>query len=164
MGYDALVAAKTNRDKERGKGTPFTYMKNLLTSLLFYKFSNVGVKIDESNDELNFKTFSLSVGICKYNGGGMMQLPNAIPDDGLLDMTLIKKLSRFNVIKSLKKLFDGTLTEHPKVVTFKGSTIHIESEPKIFIEADGESIGHSPAKFEIIPKSLRVVVGKTKDP
>ncbi len=94
----------------------------------------------------------------------MMQLPNAIPDDGLLDMTLIKKLSRLTVIRSLKKLFDGTITEHPKVVTFTGTSINVDSEPKIYIETDGESIGHSPAMFEIIPKSLRVVVGRDYKP
>ncbi len=160
MGYDALVATKTNKDKEKGGGSAFTYLKNLITSLMFYKFSNVSVHIDNQPDNNTFKTFSLSVGICKYNGGGMMQLPNAIPDDGLLDMTLIKKLSRFNVIRSLKKLFDGSITEHPKVVTFRGKTIDIKSEPKIFIETDGESIGHSPARFEIIPKCLQVVIGE----
>jgi len=36
----------------------------------------------------------LCVGIGKYNGGGMMQLPNAIPDDGLFDITVIKKIGK----------------------------------------------------------------------
>jgi len=160
MGYDAVVAAKTNKDKELGKGGVLTYLKNLLTSLIFYKHSNIRIEIEEKNDFCECEAFSLSVGICKYNGGGMKQLPDAIPDDGLFDLTLIKKLSKFSVLKEVKNLYDGSFTKHPKVQTFRGKTIKIESTPEINLEADGESLGHSPFQFEIIPESLRVVVGQ----
>ena len=159
MGYDAIVAAKTNKDKERGRGGVLTYLKNLLSSLMFYKFSQVKMTIDGDNEGCNCKTFSISVGICKYNGGGMMQLPNAIADDGLFDITLIKKLSRFAVIKQIKNLYDGSFIDHPKVETLRAKTLKIESEPLINLEVDGESLGYSPFQFEIIPKSLRVLIG-----
>jgi YegS/Rv2252/BmrU family lipid kinase len=160
MGYDAEVAAKTNKDKERGKSGPFSYLKNLFSSLLFYKYTDTEIKIDDSPVSYKNKTFSISVGICKYNGGGMKQLPNAIPDDGLLDMTLIKKLGKFTVLKEVKNLYDGSFIKHPKVQTFKGKSFRIDSSPSINLEVDGESLGHSPFTFEIVPKSLRVVVGK----
>ena len=159
MGYDAVVAAKTNKDKEMGRGGVLTYLKNLFTSLLFYKHSSTEIKIDGENEGLKNKTFSLSVGICKYNGGGMMQLPHAIPDDGLLDMTHIKKLGKFTLLKEIKNLYDGSFINHPKVDTYTGKTFQITSKPPIYLEADGESLGHSPFTFEIIPKSLQVVVG-----
>ncbi len=160
MGYDAIVAAKTNKDKEKGHGGAITYLKNLFTSLLFFKHSETVVKIDGEKEGIKSKSFSLSVGICKYNGGGMMQLPHAIPDDGLLDMTHIKKLGKFTVLKEVKNLYDGTFTKHPKVDTYTGKSFEITSEPPISLEADGESLGHSPFAFEIIPKSLQVVIGK----
>jgi YegS/Rv2252/BmrU family lipid kinase len=162
MGYDAEVAAKTNKDKERGRGGPFSYLKNLFSSLLFYKYTDTEIKIDNSAESYKNKTFSLSVGICKYNGGGMKQLPNAIPDDGLLDLTLIKKLGKFSVIKEVKNLYDGSFIKHPKVQTFVGKLFQIESKPPVNLEVDGESLGHSPFTFEIIPQSLRVVVGLKK--
>jgi YegS/Rv2252/BmrU family lipid kinase len=160
MGYDAQVAAKTNEDKEAGKGGPFTYLINLFTSLLFYKYSTPEIKIGDQEKTIKNQTFSLSVGICKYNGGGMMQLPDAIPNDGLLDLTLIKKIGRMAVIRNIKKLFDGTLPEHPKVMTLKGKSFRISSQPEIKLEVDGESLGHSPFVFEVIPKSLKMIVGK----
>lgn len=159
IGYDAVVAAKTNKDKELGRGGPLTYLKNLFTSLLFFKHSETEITIDGQPEIRKNKTFSLSVGICKYNGGGMKQLPNAIPDDGLLDMTHIKKLGKFTVLKEVKNLYDGSFINHPKVETLTGRTFHIESNPAITLEADGESLGHSPFTFEIIPGSLRIVVG-----
>jgi YegS/Rv2252/BmrU family lipid kinase len=163
MGYDAEVAAKTNRDKERGKGGPFSYLKNLFTSLLFYKYSDTEIFINQAVESYKNKTFSVNVGICKYNGGGMMQLPNAIPDDGLLDMTLIKKLGKFTVLKEVKNLYDGSFIKHPKVQTFQGKSFTINSNPPINLEVDGESLGHSPFTFEIIPSSLKVVAAIIPD-
>jgi len=159
IGYDALVAAKTNKDKARGRGGPLVYIKNLFTSLLFYKHSNTELIIDNA-EPYRCKTFSMGVGICKYNGGGMKQLPNAIPNDGLLDVTLIKKLGKFTIVKEISRLYDGSFINHPKVATFTGKQIAIQSNPVISLEADGESLGHSPFVFKIIPQSLRVVVGK----
>jgi YegS/Rv2252/BmrU family lipid kinase len=159
IGYDAVVASKTNKDKSRGRGGPLVYIKNLFTSLLFYKPSDTVLKID-NQEPYSCKTFSMGVGICKYNGGGMKQLPDAIPDDGLLDVTLIKNLGKFTVIKEISRLYDGSFVNHPKVATFTGKKISIKSKPAISLEADGESLGHSPFEFEIMPKILRVVVGK----
>lgn len=162
IGYDAVVALKTNKDKSRGRGGPLVYIKNLFTSLLFYKHSDTELVID-NQEPYRCKTFSMGVGICKYNGGGMKQLPDAIPDDGLLDVTLIKKLGKFTVIKEISRLYDGSFVNHPKVATFTGKKIFIKSTPAISLEADGESLGHSPFEFEIMQKSLKVVVGRDFD-
>lgn len=160
MGYDAEVAAKTNKDKDRGRGGALVYLKNLFTSLMFYKHTETKIVIDnEKENQMTDKTFSLSVGVCKYNGGGMMQLPNAKPDDGLLDMTHIRKLGKFTVVKQVKNLYDGSFIKHPKVRTYTGKAFTIESDPAVNLEVDGESLGHSPFQFEIIPGGLRVVVG-----
>jgi diacylglycerol kinase (ATP) len=162
MGYDAVVAAKTNQDKDKGKGGPFIYLKNLFTSLLFYKHTTTELIVDHQNEKpVITQTFSLSIGIGRYNGGGMMQLPAAIPNDGLLDATLIRKLGKLTVLKEVKNLFDGTFIHHPKVRTFTGKSFTINSEPPIRLEADGESLGHSPFYFEVIPAALHVVVGTT---
>ena len=135
------------------------YLKNLFTSLLFYKYSRTNIYIDDSDRPVTSATFSLSVGICKFNGGGMMQLPDALPDDGILNMTLIKKLGKFTVLKEVKNLYNGSFVNHPKVETFSGLKFRITSDPPIQLEADGESLGHSPFEFTVIPRSLKVIIG-----
>jgi YegS/Rv2252/BmrU family lipid kinase len=158
MGYDALVAKKTNNFKEKGKGGPLAYFYFVFASLFQYKFPEAVIEVD---GQLVFKgeIFSMNVGICKYNGGGMMQVPFAIPDDGLLDVTLIKKTSKLMVIRYTRKLYDGTLVNLPFVSTYTGKIIRIRSKGRIYLEADGESLGHTPFVYEILPRSLQVVVG-----
>jgi len=158
MGYDALVAKKTNILKEKGKGGPLAYIYFVFASLFQYKFMEGVIEVD---DQIVFKgeIFSMNVGICKYNGGGMMQVPYAIPDDGFLDMMIIKKASKFIVIRHARKLYDGTLVNLPVVKTFRGKSIRIRSTGKIYLETDGESLGHTPFTYEIIPTVLKVIVG-----
>ena len=90
----------------------------------------------------------------------MMQTPNAIPDDGLFDITIVKKMKKGEVIMSLKMLYDGSILDHPKIEGYTGRDILIDSDPLIHVEADGESLGHSPMEFQIIPKSVNIVYGQ----
>ncbi len=159
IGFDALVVSKTNKMKQSGKGGPWAYLKSIITSLLKYHHTNTRISIDEI--EINNTVFNISIGICKYNGGGMMQLPDAIADDGLFDITVINKIKKHDIILNLKRLYNGTINRHPLVDTYKGKSIFIDSEKPIHLETDGESLGHSPFSFEIIPRSIRVLVGKS---
>ncbi len=158
MGYDALVAKKTNMLKEKGLGGPLTYMYFVFASLFQYKFIEAVVEVD-GKPAFKGEIFSMNVGICKYNGGGMMQVPFAVPDDGLLDVTLIKKTSKWMVVRYARKLFDGSLVDLPMVATFKGENIRIRSSGKVFLETDGESLGHTPFTFEVLPKCVKIVRG-----
>ena len=156
MGFDAQVARRTNEQKEEGKGNAFSYLINIFAALWSHIDKYSEIQID--NHKFKGKIFSMNVGICKYNGNGMKQAPNAIPDDGLFDMTIIKKLGKFKVIKNVKKLYDGSFVKLPEVNTYQGKSISINSNTKIFLEADGESLGHTPFEFEIVPKSIKVIV------
>jgi YegS/Rv2252/BmrU family lipid kinase len=160
MGYDALVAKKTNLSKEKGKGGPLTYLYFVFSSLFQYKFIEAVIEID-GQQVFKGEMFSMNVGICKYNGGGMMQVPAAVPDDGLFDVTLIKKAPKWMVIRHARKLYDGTLVNLHFINTYRGTLIRIRSVGKIYLEADGESLGHSPFVYEILPQSLKVVTGNS---
>lgn len=160
MGFDAMVAQKTNRQKAAGKGNALSYFVNLFSSLFQYKARIIQVEIDD--DKYNFNTFSMSTGICKYNGGGMMQLPNAIPDDGLLDVTIIKKIGLGTLLAQLRNLYTGQFIKHPKVATFQAKSVRISSKKSGFMmEADGESLGQAPLVVGIQPKALKMIVHKS---
>jgi YegS/Rv2252/BmrU family lipid kinase len=157
MGFDAEVARKTNRMKQKGKGGVLLYFYNIFTSLI--NFRHVEALINVDGLDVENKIFSMNVGICKYNGGGMIQAPNAVPDDGLFDLTVIRKLSKPNVILSLKRLYNGTIDKHPKVDSYTAKSIRVESRHTIRLETDGESLGHTPIEFNIIPKSVKILTG-----
>jgi len=161
LGFDAEVVRKSNRMKERGKGGVLMYFANIFTSLLNYKHVNALIDIDGMAVE-NL-VFSMNVGICKYSGGGMIQVPNAVPDDGLFDMTVINAMRKTKVVRSLRRLYNGTINEHPRVDSYTGKLIRVDSSEKIHLETDGETLGHTPIEFSIIPRSIRVITDYLPD-
>jgi len=161
MGYDALVARMTNKLKEKGGGGPLAYLYNLFKGLFSYRHTVMEVLID-GKETFRGNVFSMSIGICRYNGGGMMQLPNAIPDDGILDMTIMKDVKKMDVVRNIKKLYDGSFLGLHFIETHSGRNIRITSDPPhtAFLETDGESLGNSPFEFEIIPRAIKIITGK----
>ena len=161
MGYDALVVKMTNRTKERGGGGAMVYLVNLIKGLFSYHHSYLDIIVD-GKSVYRGKVFSMSVGICKFNGGGMMQLPFAVPDDGLFDLTIFKDVKKMTVVKHIKKLFSGTFTHLPFVQTHQGKTVSIVSTDgsPSYLETDGESLGHTPFTFQILPGTIKIITGK----
>ena len=161
MGYDALVAQKTNTMKQKGKGGAIAYLINLISGLFQYKSVHLDIEAD-GKQVFSGKVFSMSIGICKYNGAGMMQLPHAIADDGLFDMVVIRKTSKYRIITNIKNLYDGSFITMPEVSYFKAKQLKVAAKPanRLYLETDGESLGHSPLHFEIIPKAVRLIVRK----
>lgn len=158
-GFDAAVVKKVNAKKIQGKSSSsFSYLIDLFSSLFSYRLTKAKVIIGKH--ELQEKIFSMSVGINRFSGGGMKQLPDAIPDDGLFDIMIIKDISKSGVIGNVHRLYNGTIGKHPKVETHTAKTVIVESDSGFMLEADGESLGFSPFRFTIIPKSLKIVIEK----
>jgi YegS/Rv2252/BmrU family lipid kinase len=157
LGFESIVVRKTNKQKDKGRNNNAIYFFNLLTSLISYRNIEADIIID--GKKRTCKVFSINVGNGRYCGGGMRQTPAAMPDDGLLDVTVIKEMGRIEIIKSLNMLYDGTILSHPKVDGYRTDNLRVESKYLLFAEADGESLGHTPAEFSIIPAGINVVYG-----
>ncbi len=155
LGFEALVVKKTNRQKDKGRSNNAIYFYNLLTSLVSYTKTNADIIIDGKTNKC--KVFSVNVGNGRYCGGGMRQTPDALPYDGLLDITVIRDMGRIEIIRSLKILYDGTILSHPKVDGYRSDNLRVETESLLYAEADGESLGHTPVEFGIIPGAIKVV-------
>ncbi len=157
LGFESVVVRKTNRQKDRGKSNKAIYFYNLLSSLITYKNTPAELIID--GETAHSHIFSINIGNGRYCGGGMRQTPDALPDDGLLDVTVIKEMGRFEIIRNLKLLYDGTILSHPKVDGYRCTSLKVSSDYPVFLEADGESLGHTPAEFGIIPSAINIVYG-----
>jgi YegS/Rv2252/BmrU family lipid kinase len=156
MGFDAEVNKKVTADRERGHLGPMKYQYHIFTTLMGYSPTHMQLFID--GRKVEHEVFSMTLGIAQYNGGGMKQLPNAIPDDGIFDLSVIQKITRLKVMRSVNKLYDGSYINLPEVATYTGKNIEIHSDPRCWIEADGEALGESPFRFEMISRAINVII------
>lgn len=158
VGFESAVVQRTNHQKERGHSGKLIYLYNLLVTLFAYRYRKVTFTID--SEKMKARIFSINIGNGRYCGGGMRQTPNALPDDGLLDITVISGMGKLEIIRNLKILYNGKILEHPKISGYRCKTFSIDSETPVYTEADGEMLGHTPATFSIIPASLKMIYGK----
>ncbi|MDR2562453.1 MAG: diacylglycerol kinase family lipid kinase [Prevotellaceae bacterium] len=159
IGFDAMANRHFNKMKDEGRKGRGLYIAGALKALIQYKNKRFKIVID---DQVFFDDymFSATIGIGPYNGGGMLPMPAAVFDDGLFDLTVIKRLRKLSVFKGFNKLYNGKIYSHPKVLASQGKNIRIESFPESPIEIDGEAMGFSPFTFEIIPRSISVVISE----
>lgn len=99
----------------------------------------------------------------RYFGGGMHVAPNALLDDGLLDVTLIGGVSKLRLLRELPKLYTGAHLGAEAVIADRGRTIEITplasdagADP-IHIELDGEPLGRAPVAFEVVPGAVTLL-------
>ncbi|MBQ5701917.1 MAG: diacylglycerol kinase family lipid kinase [Alistipes sp.] len=159
LGFDAFVISIFNHWKAKGYKGRWLYIASILKAYFKYKSSGVKISVD-GNQIFNNLLFSIAVGICKYNGGGVQQLPKAVADDGLLDITLIKPLHWWHIVFRLRRLFDGGIYSIGHVKHAQGKHIRIESTPPIRLECDGELMGYTDVEISVVPQAIRVVVTK----
>lgn len=159
LGYDGFVTEKISKMKQSGSGGKLFYLLWITWYLFQYKNSKISFKIDgkEFTEE---EIFTLSVCNCRFNGDGMMQAPSALPDDGMLNITVMKKISPFKSIISLPKMKDGTFVKMKEAVLYTGKTVEVTSSPQVITETDGELIGETPVRFSIIPNALNVIINQ----
>lgn len=157
MGYDGFVTERISKLKQHGSGGKLFYLFWITWYLFQYKNTKISFKIDGKQFPEE-EIFTLSVCNCRYNGDGMMQAPAALPDDGLLNITVMKKISPLKSIISLPKMRNGTFVTMQEAALYTGKSIEINSSPQVIAETDGELIGHTPVRISVIPNALNVVI------
>ena len=92
----------------------------------------------------------------RYYGGGFNPVPEADPSDGLLDVLLVKKVSRLKVAEVIGKYKNGLYTTLPELVRhFKAKTLKIICDRPTPIQLDGELRMAKEIIMSISEKKLR---------
>ena len=150
IGYDGYVVKNLNYLKKIGS---LAFLLSGLYSLFSYKKTKYSISI--KNKTIQEKCLMIIFGICKYSGGGLRITENPNPTDGLLDITIVKDISFFDVLINLPKLYNGTIVHHKKVDNYKVKDVKIINNYNSIIEADGEIIGNDSLNVSIHDKAVQ---------
>ena len=160
VGFDAAVIKRLQHLRSKGRVGKSSYLRSLVRT--FFKYKPTGTKIWVDGRLIyNNLMLSMAIGVGKYNGGGIQQLPEAVADDGLLDITVIRPLHWWNIIFRLRRLYDGYIYNIGHVLHAQGKHIRIESSPELPLEVDGELYGHSPIELRNVHRQVRVIVNRS---
>jgi len=120
-------------------------------------FRPATVRLDADGQAYQWRAHNVVVANCRFYGGGMQISPKSEPDDGLLDV-LVMVGPKSDAFTALPKIYRGAHLPHRNIAELRASRVILEADPPFPIEADGETLGTTPATFEIIPTPIRLKV------
>ncbi len=150
LGFVADVTKIAHKLKLFGN---ISYTLGVLWRTLFLSTDRITFEIDGNKFERDC-TF-VEISNTRYTANFLMA-PDAIIDDGLLDVVIAKKLSRIRLLKSFPKIFTGEHINLPEIETFQAKNIKIKSESPKILSPDGELIGITPVEIECLQQAIEV--------
>jgi YegS/Rv2252/BmrU family lipid kinase len=151
LGFDSEVARYANDNVKFLRGS-LVYLYAILRVLP--RFTPHRITIDGTrSEEIMFAT----VGNSRQYGGGIRIVPEALIDDGQLDLCIVHRTSRFQLLKTLPKAYTGAHVKSPFVETGLGTSFSFAAERPMDVYADGERITTTPVRFALAGEKLRIV-------
>jgi diacylglycerol kinase (ATP) len=155
VGFGGDVVRYVNSHSKR-LGGKLSFLRGLLVTLFQYRNKGIRIGLD-ARSPFEVKASSIVIANGQYFGGGMWVAPPARMDDGLLEVVVVGDVSKIEVLTNTRRLYQGTLAEHPKVQAFQAKNITLESDEEVFIDLDGELVGRLPVRFELLPKKIKIL-------
>jgi len=118
-------------------------------------FRPATVRLDADGQAFEWRAFNVVVANCRFYGGGMQISPKSQPDDGALDV-LVMTGPKSDAFTTIPKVYKGTHLPHRNIAELPAVSLRIEADPPFPVEADGETLGTTPASFGIIPSAIRL--------
>ncbi len=155
LGFDAEISARFNALEARGLRA---YARTALKALLGYRPDHYTIRVP-GGVEHRGQAFLVAVANSDQYGNDCYIAPRARVDDGLLDLTLLRRLTLFNALPLAERLFTKRLDGSPSVVRLRAARFFIERSGPGLLHTDGEVRPCEPlVEVAVRPASLRVVV------
>jgi YegS/Rv2252/BmrU family lipid kinase len=154
-GMSGAIAQRANRTS-KALGAKASYL--WATFAVFAGWSAVETRLTVDGESRDGPMFDVVVANGRYFGGGMKMCPDAVPDDGLLDVVTIGDVTKRDLVMTMPKIYRGTHLPHPKAEALRGRVVTVETDEPVPVELDGEQPGTTPARFEVLPGALQLRV------
>ena len=150
-GFDAIVNERANAmhwPKGKSRYTLALLLELFALKPVRYSLTVDGVQREES-------AMLISVANNSTMGGGMRVTPEASMRDGLIDVFVLRPLSRLRFLRLFPRVFAGTHVSEPEVLIERGKTVVLDA-PGIVAYADGERVWALPVHVDVVPAAVRV--------
>ncbi len=152
-GLDGFVVHNLPHDFKKAFGAP-AYVATGFAKYPLYELRPINIKIDD----VNYGTaYQVVVSNIPNYGGHMKMAPEAVPDDGLLDVVIFREGGFFNDIGYFMGFLLGIHHKLGSIKIYKGKKIELEGK-EIYYHLDAEPCGKTPVKIECKHKILKVIV------
>ena len=120
------------------------------------KLKSYPLTIEIDGKTINQDSMFLEISNTRYTGTSFLMAPDAVLDDGLLDVTLLGKLSRLRLLHLFPSIYKGHHVRYEEIQTCKAQEIRITAPEGLVLAPDGELRGCTPATITCLPRDLQI--------
>lgn len=150
MGFVADVTETAHKIKFLGN---IAYTIGVFWQMIFLKTHVLTLEIDGKTMER--ENIFVEISNTRYTSNFLMA-PDAETDDGLLDVTLLGKMTRRRMIQCFPKIFTGEHVFFDEVETWKARHLRISTHTPKVLTPDGELVGITPVEVECLHRDIEV--------
>ncbi len=134
------------------------YVYGALGALISWKPARFEIELDPPGERRAFTAFTVGACNSKTYGGGMRAAPDAMLDDGLLDVVVLESVGKLAfVTRILPKVFKGTHVQEPCVSVFRAKEIALSADRPFTMYADGDPIGELPLRVRALAGAITIL-------
>ncbi len=135
------------------------YAYGALRALAAWRPARFEIELDPPGERHVLVGYSVGAANSKAYGGGMKAAPDAMLDDGLLDVVVLENAGKLTFLtRILPKVFSGAHVEEPCVRSFRARQISISSDRPFTMYADGDPIGELPLTVRALPGAVTMLL------
>lgn len=150
VGFTSDVAVTAQKFKWLGN---FAYTIGIFYRALNLKTEPTVIEVDGEKHELD--TLFVEVSNTRYTSNFLIA-PDAKFDDGILDITILKKMNTFQLMKAFPKILTGEHVHLNEVIILQGKDIKITTKRSKVVSPDGELKGKTPIKIGVEHKVVEM--------
>ena len=117
------------------------------------------IQLDRKGPTLESQTLLVEIANGPRSGPGIVSAPDARVDDGQLDVAIYHEHTQAAIAARYLALKTGLLSEDPRIERVRAKRIEVRSANPLPVVADSKVVGHTPARFEVLPGALLVAAG-----
>jgi YegS/Rv2252/BmrU family lipid kinase len=155
-GFDSDANRIANDASPRLGGLVYAY--GALRALLSWRPARFQIELDPPGERHAFTGYSVAAANSKAYGGGMRLAPDALLDDGLLDIVVTERVGKLRFLANLPKVFKGTHVRLASVHVFRAAEVEISADRPFTMYADGDPIGELPVRVRALRGAVNVLV------
>lgn len=157
VGIDARIGADVHKYSSLPLiGGSTGYVVSLIVN--FFKQINMPMTVKSGGETFDGEFALMCACNGRYYGGGFNPIPEAVPNDGIMDVLLVRKTSRLQVLSLIGKYASGRYKELGEMaIRLNTEDLEIASPSQFVINVDGESIWSDRAHFRMIHNGVNMI-------
>jgi YegS/Rv2252/BmrU family lipid kinase len=134
------------------------YAYGALRALLSWRPARFEIELQPQGERHSFSGYSVAAANSKAYGGGMQLAPDALLDDGLLEVVVVERVGKLRFVANLPKVFAGEHVKQRSVRVFRAAAVTIDADRPFTMYADGDPIGELPLRVSALAGAITMLV------